>query len=369
MATTSILIDDLTSGTITEVDGSYVWSGDGIFDKLISAVNGNIRAQFDNGRITDDKYADVYLGSMQTVIAESMRFLLQQKQAEAQVDLLQSQEAKAVQDEAYVAAQEIALRAKIEDEHGKIIDNTNSSYTVSNSDYNIHTHTINRSEQQVKSEEQSVARSKKEVEILGVDKVTREAQLEIEYGKQVKPIVHYTSDSGLELEYDLRNGVTLTDTELLTLRYSIADTTNVSITGAMDVNNASGTIPPSKFHAEMIKARTEANIAINTTKGYLGDVFFKQAKVLQELTFSLANAGVISKDNVDASGGIYEELATSIEKSLNGMSTIFGKDLTQDTVEPFINIDNSYVYTEVVDVPGTYTRTGVADYLTPTISI
>ena len=83
-----ILISDLTDGTVEEIDSKYVWVGDGIFDKLIGAVNGNIAAQFDNGRIKDAEYAQVYLGSMQSVVAQSMQFLLQEKQVEAQVNEL-----------------------------------------------------------------------------------------------------------------------------------------------------------------------------------------------------------------------------------------------------------------------------------------
>ena len=83
-----ILISDLTDGTVEEIDSKYVWVGDGIFDKLIGAVNGNIAAQFDNGRIKDAEYAQVYLGSMQSVVAQSMQFLLQEKQVEAEVNEL-----------------------------------------------------------------------------------------------------------------------------------------------------------------------------------------------------------------------------------------------------------------------------------------
>ena len=89
-----ILITDLTNGNITTgLDGQYEWTGTGIFDKLIVAVNQNIKVQFDNGRIKDNTYAEVYLGSMQSVIEQSMKFLLEEKKVEAEIGMLESQKA------------------------------------------------------------------------------------------------------------------------------------------------------------------------------------------------------------------------------------------------------------------------------------
>ena len=87
-----IVITDLTNGNITtNTDSEYVWTGTGIFDKLIEAVNSNIKIQFDEGRIKDSDYANVYLGSMQSVIAQSMQYLLQEKVVEADIALKEKQ--------------------------------------------------------------------------------------------------------------------------------------------------------------------------------------------------------------------------------------------------------------------------------------
>jgi hypothetical protein len=87
-----IVIEDLTSGNITtNTDGDYEWTGTGVFDKLISAVNQNIKVQFDSGRLTSETYGEVYLGSMQSVISQSMQFLLQEKVQEAQIELIARQ--------------------------------------------------------------------------------------------------------------------------------------------------------------------------------------------------------------------------------------------------------------------------------------
>ena len=52
------------------------WEGTGIFDELMKAINGNIKVQFDSGRIKGTEYADVYLGSLQTAMSEAMKFML-----------------------------------------------------------------------------------------------------------------------------------------------------------------------------------------------------------------------------------------------------------------------------------------------------
>lgn len=71
----SISIEDITNE-----------SGTGIFDKLMVAVNTNIDLQFQQNRITGNDYANVYLGSIQSAMSQSMQFVLQEQLAEAQVD-------------------------------------------------------------------------------------------------------------------------------------------------------------------------------------------------------------------------------------------------------------------------------------------
>jgi len=67
-----ISVDELTNGSVVDKK----WTGDKILDKLISVMDQNIDIQYDAGRIKGNDYASVYLGSMQTVISESIRFLL-----------------------------------------------------------------------------------------------------------------------------------------------------------------------------------------------------------------------------------------------------------------------------------------------------
>ena len=97
MATT-IAITDLTNGTL---DTNNEWNGTGVFDKLMVAVSKNIEGQYNKGRIRDTDYASVYLGAIQSIITESIKFLLTEKLQEAQIekieeeiDLLQTQDSE-----------------------------------------------------------------------------------------------------------------------------------------------------------------------------------------------------------------------------------------------------------------------------------
>lgn len=80
----AIELSNLTSSTNAD-DGS------GVFDKLIQAVEQHIESQHKAGRITGTAYADVYLGSMQSVLSESVKFLLTEQQAEKQAELIAEQ--------------------------------------------------------------------------------------------------------------------------------------------------------------------------------------------------------------------------------------------------------------------------------------
>lgn len=77
---------DISTLTTGDLNDSNDWVGTGVFDVLINAVNKNIEGQYLKGRITSTEYAQVYLGGLQSVIAESMKFLLEEKNIETQID-------------------------------------------------------------------------------------------------------------------------------------------------------------------------------------------------------------------------------------------------------------------------------------------
>ena len=85
---TDIVVTDITNGSL---DLNNDWTGTGIFDVLMSAVNKNIESQYLKNRITGSDYANVYLGSIQAVLQQSMEYTLREKLVEADIELKASQ--------------------------------------------------------------------------------------------------------------------------------------------------------------------------------------------------------------------------------------------------------------------------------------
>ena len=92
-------INDFSNGYIDNSNPQDPkWEGTGVFDIIMKAANENIKIQNQASRITGAEYAEVYLGTMQTAISESMRFLLNKDQStkdlevkQANIDLLNRQ--------------------------------------------------------------------------------------------------------------------------------------------------------------------------------------------------------------------------------------------------------------------------------------
>lgn len=96
---------DVTSLT----DGSV--NGDGVFDKLMTSVTAHVERQYSNSRITGADYANVYLGSLTTVLNQSSSFLLQSEQLNKQLLLLDEQIANVQANTELVTAQKDKLTA------------------------------------------------------------------------------------------------------------------------------------------------------------------------------------------------------------------------------------------------------------------
>ena len=77
----TIDFEDFSNGVVDYTNPALPeWSGSGVFDKLMHAINGNILVQHESGRIKGPEYAQVYLGSMQTAVVEAMKFMLTKEQ-------------------------------------------------------------------------------------------------------------------------------------------------------------------------------------------------------------------------------------------------------------------------------------------------
>lgn len=64
---------------------------EGVFDVLSKQVKDSLKEQFDQGFITGPDYAQVYLGALQSVISQSISFVLGVHTANAQASLLEQQ--------------------------------------------------------------------------------------------------------------------------------------------------------------------------------------------------------------------------------------------------------------------------------------
>lgn len=84
---TIIDINDVTNAT--EVN-----NGTGIFDKLIGAAFLHINNQVDENRLTQGEAGEVYAAAVQSAMAQAIQFVLQEKQTEAQVDMILAQKSE-----------------------------------------------------------------------------------------------------------------------------------------------------------------------------------------------------------------------------------------------------------------------------------
>lgn len=81
---TDIAVTDLTNATA-------LGNGTGVFDKIMQTALLHIDGEYNDGRITGSDFASVYLGSLQTVLAQSVEFLLKEQAAGLQADLITAQ--------------------------------------------------------------------------------------------------------------------------------------------------------------------------------------------------------------------------------------------------------------------------------------
>ena len=96
---TKVDINDFSNGLIDNSNPQEPkWEGTGVFDIIMKAANENIKIQNQTSRITGAEYAEVYLGTMQTAISESMKYILQkdnlikdEELKQANIDLLNRQ--------------------------------------------------------------------------------------------------------------------------------------------------------------------------------------------------------------------------------------------------------------------------------------
>ena len=107
--------EDFSNGVVDYTNPALPeWSGSGVFDKLMHAINGNILVQYESGRIKGPEYAQVYLKNMQTAVVEAMKFMLTKEQIAKDLDLKQAQIDKLNDDKLTSAKQRDLYQRQIE---------------------------------------------------------------------------------------------------------------------------------------------------------------------------------------------------------------------------------------------------------------
>lgn len=113
---TPITVEDLTTGVL---------NGTGVFDKLMSAGKAHLEAEYGKDRIKGPEYATVYLGMMDTVMNQSIQFLLQTRRMVVELALVEQQTLNAVTEGEVLVAQKCKLEAEFD-----LLVNTNLKTTA-----------------------------------------------------------------------------------------------------------------------------------------------------------------------------------------------------------------------------------------------
>jgi len=83
---------DITFNTLSDTTQSTIAAKTGNFDELMKTVTLHLEDQFNAGRITGTDYATVYLGALQSVLAQAVTFTLNMNKANKEADLLAQKE-------------------------------------------------------------------------------------------------------------------------------------------------------------------------------------------------------------------------------------------------------------------------------------
>ena len=107
---------DVTYDTLsdaTTVDTGTATDGDGNFDNLMKVVTLHLEAQFTAGRITGTDYATVYLGALQSTLAQAVSFTLNMNKANEEASLLEKKVLTEVQQTTLLVKQQNKADAEV----------------------------------------------------------------------------------------------------------------------------------------------------------------------------------------------------------------------------------------------------------------
>lgn len=182
-----ITLSELTNGSISQnSDEDYVWTGTGAFDKLISAVNSNIKIQYDNGAIDKSDYAQVYLAAIQTTIQTAVDFLLREQLVEAQIAQTETQTAVENYRLTNVLPKEVE---KLEEEIDYLQTQDNELQLNGAKERELQNEQINKAKAQVVSEEKNQIVKQKQADLIERQRLAYDDNLRVEEAKIRKDVV------------------------------------------------------------------------------------------------------------------------------------------------------------------------------------
>jgi len=179
-----ILSEEITSADKlnTSTDGRYTVHGDGMFDDLMEAVNIQLGAQFDLGRITGSDYAKVYLSAMQAAMQNAVQYVLTRQEADKKADLLDKQILSEVANTLLIEAQTRLTEAQKETEEVRE-ENVEADTALKGSqklnveaDTNLKEADIDLKVEQLALTQEQIEKITAEKELLAQKKVTEQAQ-------------------------------------------------------------------------------------------------------------------------------------------------------------------------------------------------
>lgn len=109
-ATNDVKLEDLTQAAV---------NGTGVFDTVMRALRAHLEQEYTNNRIRGPEYATVYLGALESALQTAVAFLLAQKKAGLEADLLALQKTRLNQEITNLVAQHDLLvqqKLNLEDE-------------------------------------------------------------------------------------------------------------------------------------------------------------------------------------------------------------------------------------------------------------
>jgi hypothetical protein len=151
----------MTQITVTDLTNE---NKSGVFDKLIESLRLVLREEFTSNRITGSDYSKIVASTVDSVLSQSMQFLLQKDQSAKQVEVMEAQRLLAVTQELVVQKEILLAQANITklDKEIEILEIQKGVMEAS-----------------VLLTEAQAAKTEKEVELLDIEKTKTSAEVDL----------------------------------------------------------------------------------------------------------------------------------------------------------------------------------------------